>query len=337
MNTDQEDPQSASTTDIIAAVFVAVLIIFTLTGNLLVCASFYFVQELRTICNYFVVSLSAADVMVALLAMPFWCALQITHNQWNFGPHLKALWGFIDILCGTASIMNLTAVSIDRHFAITMPLVYPIIMSSRRAIFMITFVWIYALGVASLQFMSWPEKSAYMLFVACASFFAPLVVMLVMYLRIYAVAKQHVRRIGRNFAGDIKAAKTIAVVIGAFVVCWSPFFVVVLGFAFNQNFPIPNVLFSIIKWLEYLNSALNPMIYTCLNRTYRQAFRKFFAKCASALSAARERTDSSASYLSRRTARESLSCEANEGTEVARQHSPSFGVECFHHQRDSWV
>lgn len=256
---------------------VGLLIILTLLGNILVCVSFSLFVELRTICNYFVVSLSAADILVAVLAMPFWCGLQITDNKWIFGKELNMFWTCMDILCGTASIMNLMAVSIDRHCAITMPFFYENKMSPRIAIVIIFFVWVYAAAISGLRLLQW-NGNQYMNVAAFGSFFCPLAIMIVMYMRIYLVARKQVRRIGRNYMSDVKAAKTIAVVIGVFVICWSPFFVIVLLFAHNSTFFVSMGTLNVIKWLEYLNSCLNPLIYTCLNRNYRRAFRKLFLR-----------------------------------------------------------
>ena len=138
------------TENILAALLGGLLVIFTLIGNSLVCISFYLFKELRTVCHYFVISLSAADILVAIVAMPFWCALQVTSNRWMFSKELRTFWNCMDILCGTASIMNLTAVSVDRHAAITDPFSYPNVMTSVRAILMILFVWLYATVVLSL-------------------------------------------------------------------------------------------------------------------------------------------------------------------------------------------
>ncbi|EDO47619.1 predicted protein, partial [Nematostella vectensis] len=259
----------------VAATFVAMLIVFTLIGNVLVCASFALFRELRTICNYFVVSLSAADILVALLAMPFWCALQVTSNMWMFGLELQLFWSCMDILCGTASIMNLMAVSIDRHIAITMPFYYETVMSPIKAKLTIMFVWLYAITISCLRLVQWPGKQGkvYMNIAAFASFLCPLTVMVVMYLRIYLVARYQVRRIGRNYMTDVKAAKTIAVVIGVFVACWTPFFVIIICYAHHPGFNVTKTTLNVVKWMEYLNSCLNPVIYTCLNRNYRRAFR----------------------------------------------------------------
>lgn len=234
--------------------------------------------ELRTICNYFVVSLSAADVLVAMVAMPFWCLLQITNNRWVLSHKLQLFWGCVDILCGTSSTMNLAAVSVDRHCAITMPFSYPQLITSKRAVITILLVWTYAILVSTLRLVKWPAAGYYGYFVSSTSFFLPLVIMSVMYSRIYIIARQHVRRLSRSLATELKAAKTIAVVIGCFVLCWTPFFSLVVIFAYNRKFSINPGVVQVVKWLEYLNSCLNPLIYTCLNRNYRCAFKKLFLK-----------------------------------------------------------
>ncbi|KAJ7390741.1 hypothetical protein OS493_022824 [Desmophyllum pertusum] len=275
---------SPGVTNIVAAVFIALQIVMALGGNFIVIASFYTFRDLRTICNFFIISLAISDILVALTAMPFWLTLQLTQNLWIYDERLKQFWDCMDILCGTASIMNLTAVSFDRQLAITSPFAYPKILTTRRAICIICFVWCYAATISCSKLISspahnWPYPN-YLWFVSIVSFFLPLAIMLVMYARIYLVARYHARRIGRNYATDIKAAKTIAVVIGGFVICWLPFFIVVLLYANNPGIQVINFL-NVAKWLEYLNSCLNPVIYTCLNRTYRNAFKKLFRRCRS--------------------------------------------------------
>ena len=269
--------------NIALASLVAVLIILALGGNFIVCASFFTFRDLRTKCNYFIISLAVSDILVGLVAMPFWFTLQLTDNKWKLSQALRRLWDMMDILCGSASIINLTAVSFDRQLAITAPFSYPEVMTSRRALCLIGVVWSYAAIVAGLRFIDaphWPGPG-YLYFVPVVSFFLPLIVMLVMYARIYLVARYQAKRIGRNYATDIKAAKTIAVVIGVFFICWCPFFVTVLAFALGAKGSVWIQVLNWAKWLEYLNSCLNPIIYTCLNRAYRRAFRKLFLRCRS--------------------------------------------------------
>ena len=74
--------------NILAAILGSLLIISTLIRNSLLCINFYLFKELRAVCHYFVISLSAADILVTLVAMPFWCAPQVTANQWLFSQEL---------------------------------------------------------------------------------------------------------------------------------------------------------------------------------------------------------------------------------------------------------
>ena len=78
--------------NITSAVAVGLVIVLTIFGNAIVCASFYTFRDLRTICNYFIISLAISDILVAILGMPFWLVLQLTDFLVN--PGLKKLVQF---------------------------------------------------------------------------------------------------------------------------------------------------------------------------------------------------------------------------------------------------
>ncbi|MED6235695.1 hypothetical protein ATANTOWER_031905 [Ataeniobius toweri] len=72
---------------------------------------------------------------------------------------------------------------------------------------------------------------------------------------------------------DHKATLTLAAVIGAFVVCWLPYFILFTVLGLKEH-PDPGIVpeFPIVLWLGYANSALNPVIYGALNRDFRSAY-----------------------------------------------------------------
>lgn len=76
---------------------------------------------------------------------------------------------------------------------------------------------------------------------------------------------------------ETRAAKTVAIIIGAFILCWCPFFICYLIEGVS-NFEINKVAFDVFFWIGYLNSFLNPCIYACFSNDFRHAFKKI-AKC----------------------------------------------------------
>ncbi|MBN3297721.1 5HT1D protein, partial [Amia calva] len=82
-------------------------------------------------------------------------------------------------------------------------------------------------------------------------------------------------------ARERKATKTLGIILGAFVFCWLPFFVGTLVLGICKTCWFHPVLFDFFTWLGYLNSLINPVIYTAFNDEFKQAFQKLmkFKKC----------------------------------------------------------
>ncbi|XP_044079407.1 alpha-1A adrenergic receptor-like isoform X1 [Siniperca chuatsi] len=75
-----------------------------------------------------------------------------------------------------------------------------------------------------------------------------------------------------KFSREKKAAKTLGVVVGMFILCWLPFFLALPIGSFNSSLRPPETCFKVIFWLGYFNSCLNPIIYPCYSREFKQAF-----------------------------------------------------------------
>ncbi|NWS74605.1 DRD4 protein, partial [Crotophaga sulcirostris] len=84
----------------------------------------------------------------------------------------------------------------------------------------------------------------------------------------------HGRKRAKINGRERKAMRVLPVVVGAFLFCWTPFFVVHITRALCKSCSIPTQVTSTVTWLGYVNSALNPIIYTVFNTEFRNFFRK---------------------------------------------------------------
>lgn len=179
------------------------MIVITAIGNMLVCLSVCLVRKLRRAPNFLLVSLAVSDLCVALLVMP----LALHHELaggWRFGATVCDMWVAFDITCCTASILNLCMISVDRYLAITKPLTYGVRRRSRRTYVSIGLTWLMSalVSVPPLLILGnehgSPESPkcevsqnfGYQLYATLSSFYIPMLVMVIMYCKIYLAAKK---------------------------------------------------------------------------------------------------------------------------------------------------
>ena len=192
------------------------IITVAIFSNILVVISVFRYHKLRHINNYFLVSLAVADLFVAFFAMTFNASVEIT-GRWNFGYVICDLWNSLDVHFSTVSTLHLCCISVDRYYAIVKPLKYTSHMTVKVAFTMIGIAWIAPMFISFLPiFMGWyttddheqwrmenPTEcifrvnKPYALLSSGLTFWLPVVVMLVMYHRIYREAlrqKEAIRR-----------------------------------------------------------------------------------------------------------------------------------------------
>lgn len=273
------------TVTLISSTFLIIIIIMALVGNSLVLYAFKVFRKLRNVTNFFIVSLATADILVALGSMPLWAAYIIGGEPVIKHVWVNQLWHFIDILCGAASIIHLCFISMERCICISAPLKHREIVTTGKAIISIACIWIFAALVAGIKIIFWGHPPPmYELTVTITCFIVPLVVMVICYVKMYQAARHQIKKMIFTVEGkpkrfllsrELKAAKTVAVVIGAFIVCWCPFFVLNLVYALCiECRPLPGESILVTKWMHYVNSVLNPIIYACMNKDFRRAFKK---------------------------------------------------------------
>ncbi|KAF6087281.1 adrenoceptor alpha 1D [Phyllostomus discolor] len=314
-------------------VFLAAFILLAVVGNLLVILSVACNRHLQTVTNYFIVNLAVADLLLSTTVLPFSATMEVL-GFWAFGRAFCDVWAAVDVLCCTASILSLCTISVDRYVGVRHSLKYPAIMTERKAAVILAMLWAVALVVSVGPLLGWKEpvppderfcsiteEVGYAVFSSVCSFYLPMAVILVMYCRVYIVARSTTRSLeagvkrergkasevvlrihcrgttsgtdgarqgmrsakGHTFRSSLsvrllkfsrekKAAKTLAIVVGVFVLCWFPFFFVLpLGSLFPQLKPSEGV-FKVIFWLGYFNSCVNPLIYPCSSREFKRAF-----------------------------------------------------------------
>lgn len=77
-----------------------------------------------------------------------------------------------------------------------------------------------------------------------------------------------------SLSKERRAARTLGIIMGVFIFCWVPFFVLYIVTPFCPTCCPSEQLIDFLTWLGYINSALNPIIYTIFNLDYRRAFKK---------------------------------------------------------------
>jgi octopamine receptor len=93
------------------------------------------------------------------------------------------------------------------------------------------------------------------------------------------MGKRNIKAQVKRFRMETKAAKTLGIIVGGFIVCWLPFFTMYLVRAFCGDDCIHPTVFSVLFWLGYCNSAINPCIYALFSKDFRFAFKRIICRC----------------------------------------------------------
>ena len=90
-----------------------VTFILGITGNALVVFALLGDKKRRNATSSFLVSLAAADLLFLMICVPYEVSAKMA-GYWSGGLALCKISGFVEMLSAVASILNLTAVSIER-------------------------------------------------------------------------------------------------------------------------------------------------------------------------------------------------------------------------------
>lgn len=141
---------------VIKGIIMGAIITTAVLGNMLVIASVRRHRRLRVVTNCYVVSLAAADLLVAMCAMTFNASVELSGGKWLFGAVMCDLWNSLDVYFSTASILHLCCISVDRYYAIVSPLEYTVIMKQSTVGCMLGSAWVLPALISFIPiFMGW--------------------------------------------------------------------------------------------------------------------------------------------------------------------------------------
>lgn len=227
------------TTEMIVAISgLSLLTLVVLFGNGLVICAVLSCKSLRqSVTSYLILSLAVADVSVGAFVLPF-STINSALGVWIFGEVWCRVWLMLDVFMCTASIYNLVAISIDRFIAIVRPLAYASLVTPKRGRLMILAVWVVSFLICSPPIISWinagtanhqpvtanvsknssgiaedlcqctplTNTPSYVIFSAMGSFYIPMALIVVMYVRIFIVARSVSHSIATGYVA-MKLAK----------------------------------------------------------------------------------------------------------------------------------
>uniref|UniRef100_A0A8C2WR04 G-protein coupled receptors family 1 profile domain-containing protein n=1 Tax=Cyclopterus lumpus TaxID=8103 RepID=A0A8C2WR04_CYCLU len=190
-------PPHSQVASVLIVLVVTVIILGTVVGNVLVVVAVFTSRALRPPQNLFLVSLASADILVATLVIPFSLANEVM-GYWYFGSTWCSFYLALDVLFCTSSIVHLCAISLDRYWSVTKAVSYNRKRTPKRIKSMISVVWLISIVISSPPLlMTQMEEDPgtegntwYILSSCLVSFFAPGVIMILVYCKIYRVAKQ---------------------------------------------------------------------------------------------------------------------------------------------------
>ncbi|XP_037368754.1 melatonin-related receptor [Talpa occidentalis] len=269
-----------------------ITIVVDLIGNSMVILAVSKNKKLRNSGNIFVVSLSAADMLVAIYPYPLMLRAMAV-GGWDMSQFQCQMVGFITGLSVVGSIFNIVAIAINRYCYICHSLQYERIFSVRNTCIYLVVTWIMTvlavvpnLYIGTIEYdprtytciFNYLNNPVFAVTIVCIHFVLPLLIVGFCYLRIWTrvlAARDPAGQNPDNQLAEVRNFLTMFVIFLLFAVCWCPINVLTVLVAVSPKDmagKIPNWLYLAAYFIAYFNSCLNAVIYGLLNENFRREY-----------------------------------------------------------------
>ncbi|KAK6179437.1 hypothetical protein SNE40_011797 [Patella caerulea] len=247
--------------------------------------------------EYYIINLSIADCLTGVYLI-----YNTSYNLTNYQKISECLlrFGFGLCLC-ICSGMQTVALSLDRCIKIVSPFRYTDICNTRYVVIVTITTWTLSILIGLLPLMGWinPQENentcGFMKILTIGYFqllivalFTPCILIVIIYLRIFKEAHRHAKSIASSGADStttshsLKFTKTVFIVAGSYLLCWSPMGIVVvlhvIGGLDDYTYVERGNLIIYATAPAYINSLLNPVIYALKVPFIRTRFNRIFCR-----------------------------------------------------------
>ena len=290
MKNDTQPPQLLSRSlevVVLESLIGIILTVSAIAGNSLVFVAVYRNLQLRKVSNVYVVCLSFTDFFMGVLVFPIVDATLIT-GTFPGGQSLCWFQGIISFFLGISSVLTMAMIAVQRYYKVVKPSEQGSIFSTRFLVSSIVLIWSSALVIAVLLSTSGHGVHFSQEFAMCLGIphrivaiclyligtVFPFCNMSLLYFKIWRFIKSHNAEMSHSNvnAEEVKLTKSLCIVLGAFVVCYTPF--VTFGLALVDGILLPRQIFGFALNMIKLASVVNPIIYGVMNREFRAEFAK---------------------------------------------------------------
>ncbi len=281
-----------------------ILNVLSLTGNTLVCISVYKNARLRTTTNLYIIALAVSDLLSAVFVMPIGTAVLIA-GKWNFGFIVCQLHAFFSLFVIYVSPVTMGLTAVNRYVRMCKSgEQYKKWFAAGKSRALLIVVWLlvacynlvprlaglqdykFVPGYAqcSIAHLSESGKMIHYGIVVTLFFLLPLIATIISYTKVAKMIRQHnvgasltIQRRNRSSsisAHEIKVSKSLFAVVFAFMICWIPFWVIVILRRFRIVSKMPRNIELLCMFLLYFSNTINPFIYAGMNHLFKREFRK---------------------------------------------------------------